>query len=94
MYCGRLYTWAESTWWVESIGVASENAAFDCTYESQVSRCSDLAIFWVTDRQTDTWTDGQTDRRTDGQMDRRTDRRTEPIAIPLAHARGVIKYRK
>jgi hypothetical protein len=35
-----------------------------------ISRCSDLAIFVLTNRQ--------------------TDRRTKPIALPLAHARGVI----
>jgi hypothetical protein len=28
MYCGLLCARAESTWWVESIGVANENAAF------------------------------------------------------------------
>jgi hypothetical protein len=44
-------------------------------------RCSDLAIFVVTDRRTDRRTDRQTDRQTDGQTD-------ADYFTPCACARG------
>ena len=94
-YCARLCAWAESTWWVVLIGVANKMQYLRRSWTLPIDLKHNEANLATISMDMLYLRVAQTPRSPDPAIfvltttdDRR--RQTQPITLPLAHARGVI----